>query len=395
EERPSLPYDIDGLVVKKIEIDEEDLAKPRPEKQIAFKFDPEEAATTLLEVVWSPSGAVYTPIGIVRPVRLAGTTVQRANLCNPGIIREMGLRIGSRVIITKRGEIIPKIERLLENPESSSPILQPQVCPACGSGLVDEDSRLYCPNELCPNKELHRLEKWLSVLDIRGFGTALVQRLHQSGLVRYPADLYSLDEEKLLGMERMGPLLARKLIGNLLKPRTLGLAEFLAAFDLEGVGMIVAEKLVRGGFDNLEKLRAASSESLASLDGIGEIMAHSIKKSLIDLKKQMDDVLALGIIEILPAPSESSSRASSVTPATESAVSGKSFCFTGELATMRRSDAESLIRSLGGIAKQSVTADLDYLVTNDPGSGSSKNLKARALGVAVITEKEFRALAGL
>ena len=172
DQRPGLPYDIDGLVVKGREIDEEDMARARPERQIAFKFGLEEAVSTLREVEWSESGAYYTPNGGVDPVRLAGTTVQRANLVNTNIIRSMGLRIGSRVIMTKRGEIIPKIEGLVENPPGTSAIAVPSAC-SCGAKLVDEGTRLYCPNPDCPKKALHRLEKWLSVLDVRDFGSVI------------------------------------------------------------------------------------------------------------------------------------------------------------------------------------------------------------------------------
>ena len=150
--RELMEFDIDGLVVKGLEIDPEDMRRARPEKQIAFKFELEEAASTLLEVIWNPSGSLYTPIGVMEPVRLAGTTVKRANLVNPRLIREMDLKIGSRVAVTKRGEIIPKIERLLENPPGVNAIEQPESCEVCGTELVDDDTRLYCPNELCPEE---------------------------------------------------------------------------------------------------------------------------------------------------------------------------------------------------------------------------------------------------
>lgn len=381
-ERPSLPYDIDGLVVKELPIDEEDLAKPRPEKQIAFKFSPEEAVTTLVDVEWSESGSLYTPIGVVEPVRLAGTTVQRANLCNPDMIRSMDLRIGSKVLITKRGEIIPKIETLVHNPDGAGQIRQPEVCGTCGAELVDEGTRLYCPNELCPKKELHRLEKWLTVLDVRGFGEALIARLHASGKVRTVAELYRLDAEGLGDLDRMGPVLARKLIRALKQPRRLSLAEFIAAFDIEDVGLLVAEKLVRAGFGSLDKLFEASEEELSTVDGVAETMAEKIAKGLRTVHDEMLEVLATGFIAI-EGPEEAGP---------SGPLAGKSFCFTGELDTMKRSEAEKRVRALGGTAKSSVTADLDYLVTNDPGSGSSKNKKARELGVSVISEAEFLAL---
>ncbi|MCE1196489.1 NAD-dependent DNA ligase LigA [bacterium] len=384
--RPSLPYDIDGLVVKGASIDEADAAKARPDLQIAFKFSPEEAVTRLKAIEWSESGALYTPIGIVDPVRLAGTTVQRANLCNPDMIRSMGLKLGSMVVITKRGEIIPKIETLVENPSDAVEIEQPATCGTCGTALLDEGTRLFCPNEACPKKELHRLEKWLTILDIRAFGTALITRLHESGRVRRIADLYSLTAGELEGFERMGATLAQKILRNLRAANEPSLAEFVAGFDLEGVGLLVAEKLVKGGFPTLDALFAASEERLLAVDGIAETMAATIVKGLAAVREEMLAVLATGALRIRePAALESGAAA-------DSPVFGKSFCFTGELRSMKRPEAEKKVRELGGSAKSAVAKDLDYLVTNDPASGSAKNKKAREYGVAIIDEEAFLAL---
>lgn len=388
-ERASLDHDIDGLVIKGIEIDPEDLAKPRPEKQIAFKFSPEEAVTRLVGVEWSESGALYTPIGIVEPVRLAGTTVQRANLCNPDMIRGMDLMIGSMVVITKRGEIIPKIETLVENPESARPIWQPEKCETCGSALVDGGTSLYCPNEKCPKKELHRLDKWLSVLDIKDFGSAILQRLHDSGRVRTIADLYTLEAGELSEFERMGAVLARKILRNLRAVREVSLAEFLAGFDIEGVGLLVAEKLIAAGFDTLEALFAASAEDLDRAEGIAEKMAETIRAGLASLRGEMEAVIESGAVAIRKPSAEAPAGGEGA-----SAVRGKSFCITGELRSMKRPEAEKLIRDLGGSARSSVSKDLDYLVTNDQSSGSSKNLKAKQLGIPVIDEDAFLRMAG-
>jgi len=386
--RPDMDYDIDGLVVKARSIDVEDAAKVRPERQIAFKFSPEEAITSLIAVEWSESGALYTPIGIVEPVRLAGTTVQRANLNNPGMIRTMGLKIGSRVVVTKRGEIIPKIESLVENPPSATDISQPGICSVCKTALVDADSRLYCPNELCPKKELHRIEKWLSILDIREFGSALIKRLHESGRLGRIADLYSLGVDELAGVERMGRISAQKVLRNLHAAREISLQEFIAGFDLEGVGLLVADKLVKGGMDSLEALLAAGEEDFSKLHGIAETMAASIWNSLRAVEDQMRDLLAQGHIRLRQA-SLLQSQGENANP-----VAGKSFCFTGELVTYKRQEAEKKVRDLGGSSKTSVTKELDYLVTNEPGSGSAKNIKARTLGITIIDEKGFLALLG-
>lgn len=397
DQRDNLPFDIDGLVVKGDRIDPDDMSRARPEFQIAFKFDPEEAVTTLRAVEWSESGSLYTPIGIMDPVRLAGTTVQRANLCNPGMLRALSLRIGSRVVITKRGEIIPKIESLVSNPADAAPIAIPATC-SCGAALVDEDTRLRCPNPACPKKGLHRLEKWLSVLDIRDFGSVILGKLHAAGRVRRIADLYTLTEDELAAFDRMGEVLARKILRNLRARKELSLPEFIAGFDIEGIGVLIADKLAAGGFDTLEKLRAASVADLDSVEGIAEITAAAIAQGLAGLTEDMDALLATQAVRIRPpVPRTAASggpEASSSDTSPDDPVRGRSFCFTGELAAMKRGEAERLVRERGGTVKSSVTKDLSYLVTNDPGSGSSKNIKASSLGVPIIDEKAFLALLG-
>lgn len=380
ELRDQLPYDIDGLVVKGQVVDPDDARRSRPENQIAFKFELEEAASTLREVIWNPSGSLYTPIGVIEPVRLAGTTVKRANLVNPRLIREMDLRIGSRVAVTKRGEIIPKIERVLENPSDSVPIEQPSECERCGTSLVDDDTRLYCPNLDCPKRSLYRLRKWLDVLDIRDFGDAILGKLFESGRVRNIADLYSLAVKDLTEHERMGETLAAKILRNLYAVEEVPLSKFVAGFNIEGVGTLIVDRLVAAGLDTLELLRSASAEELAEVNGLGEILAQTIRDGLSQLSARMDQLLETGRIRVAPPVSGT--------------LSGRSFCFTGSLASMTRAQAQDLVRSSGGSVTSSVTKTLDYLVTNDTASGSSKNRKAEELGVEIITEEQFISLVG-
>jgi DNA ligase (NAD+) len=385
--REKLPFDIDGLVVKSAEIDMADLRRARPEKQIAFKFELETAFSILRRVQWSESGATYTPIGIVDPVRLAGTTVQRANLNNPDMIRAMGLKIGSAVSVVKRGEIIPKIEGLA--PEGALPadgqpeteIEFPVRCAACGAELVDAGTRLYCPNAACPKRLLHRLEKWVAVLDIRELGEKLIRQLFEKERVRQIQDLYSLASAELAEYERMGELSAAKVVRHIQTKRELSLAAFVAGFDLEGVAETTMEKVAAAGFNTLERLRAAAAEDLAAVYGLGEITAAVIVEGLKETAGEMDAVLAAGVISIaLPPPEESQP------------LRGLSFCFTGELAAMKRSQAEERIRALGAQAKSSVVKDLSCLVTNNPESGTGKNKKARELGIPIIDENGFLAL---
>ncbi|MDR2184085.1 MAG: NAD-dependent DNA ligase LigA [Treponema sp.] len=389
ESREVLPVDIDGLVVKDRITDMTDLRRDRPERQIAFKFDLEVAVSILRAVEWSESGATYTPIGIVDPVRLAGTTVQRANLNNPDMIRVLGLKIGSAVSVVKRGEIIPKIEGLA--PEEAVPehmrsgeerdIEFPSLCGSCGTPLANEGTRLYCPNPGCSKRLLHRMGKWVSVLDIRELGEKLLQQLYEKKRVREIADFYTITAEELAAFERMGEQSAAKVVRHIRSPRQLSLAAFVAGFDFDGVGETIMDKVTAAGFNTLSRLRSASVEDIAGVYGLGAITARTIVEGLKAAEAEMDRVLAAGVITIAPPPDEASQP-----------LRGYSFCFTGELSSMKRNQAEEKVKALGGTAKSSVVKDLSFLVTNDPESGSGKNLKARNLGVPVIGEEEFRAI---
>jgi DNA ligase (NAD+) len=377
--RDALPYDIDGLVVKDPVTDPGDLKKARPEKQIAFKFTLEEAVSTLKAVDWSESGATYTPVGIVEPVRLAGTNVQRASLNNPDMIRGLKLRIGSRVVLVKRGEIIPKIERLAEeNSLLTEDIEIPKRCGVCGTDLIDEGTRLYCPNNACPKRLLHRLQKWVAVLGILELGDKLINQLFEKGRVMRIADLYTLEVDELARYDRMGELTADKVVRNIREKREIPLATFVAGFDFEGIGEMLMEAVVAAGYNTLEKLRAASIEELATVYGFAEDRAAALKKSLDQTAAEIDEVLK----HLAIAPPQ----------ATGLPLEGVSFCFTGELTTMKRQEAEAKVKALGGSAKSSVVKDLSYLVTNTPKSGSAKNQKARELGIPIIDETAFREL---
>jgi len=387
EERLDLPYDIDGLVIKDPETDVEDLRRTRPEHQIAFKFDLEEAVSILRSVEWSESGATYTPIGIFDPVRIAGTTVKQASLNNPDMLRTMELHLGSPIIVVKRGEIIPKIERKASPEEaaafsvelgSETEITYPHTCGVCSSALVDAGTRLYCPNTACPKRTHHRIEKWIATLDIREFGDLLLRRLFDAGRLERVADLYTLNAEELAAVDRMGEISAAKVLRSLSTPRAVSLAAFVAGFDLEGVGETIMDKVAGAGFDTLEKLRAASVADVAGVHGLGEITARTIVEGMAETQADMDAVLGAGIVSITPPPT-----------AEESPLRGVSFCFTGELTTMKRSEAEARVKKLGGLAKSAVVKDLTYLVNNDPFSKSSKNLKAQKLGVSIIDETQF------
>jgi len=389
EERKDLEYDIDGLVVKESVINFEDASRARPDRQIAFKFSLEEAVTTLREVEWSINGGTYTPVAIFDEVELNGTKVQRASLANPDTMRKLGVRIGSHVVVVKRGEIIPKIESVVEEKGlETKPIELPSTCEVCGTALVDEGSRLYCPNKKCSKRVLHQLLKFQQVVDIRDLGETLITQLFNDKRLQSISDIYSLTVEDLvpyfLNSESIEAekksLGAEKVYKSIQAHRRIRLSVFLAGFDIEGFGETLAEKLIQAGYNSLEKLLSATEDQIAGVYGFADIMARIVKEGLEENAEEMKALVESGTIELESIGG--------------GALAGLSFCFTGELVTMKRADAEQLVKKAGGSTKSSVTKDLSYLVTNDKDSGSSKNVKAAKLGIPVIDEKEFLKLLG-
>ena len=389
EERKDLEYDIDGLVVKESVINYEDASRARPDRQIAFKFSLEEAVTTLRQVEWSINGGTYTPVAIFDEVELNGTKVQRASLANPDTMRKLGVRIGSHVVVVKRGEIIPKIESVVEEKGlETTPIELPCTCEVCGTALVDEGSRLYCPNKKCSKRVLHQLLKFQQIVDIRDLGETLITQLFNDKRLQSISDIYSLTAEDLvpyfLNSESIEAekksLGAEKVYKSIQAHRRMRLSVFLAGFDIEGFGETLAEKLIQAGYNTLEKLLSATEDQIAGVYGFADIMARIVKEGLEENADEMKALVESGTIELESIGG--------------GALAGLSFCFTGELVTMKRADAELLVKKAGGSTKSSVTKDLSYLVTNDKESGSSKNVKAAKLGIPVIDEKEFLKLLG-
>lgn len=385
EERSSFDYDIDGLVIKENIINFEDASRVRPDRQIAFKFSLDRAVTTLKAVEWSISGGTYTPVGIFDEVELNGTKVQRASLANPDTMRKLGVKIGSRVVVVKRGEIIPKIENvIIEENLQTKEITFPCECEVCGTKLIDEGSRLFCPNKQCSKRVLHQLLKYQQVVDIRDLGETLITQLFKDGKVKSVSDFYLLTADDLvpyfLNEESMEAekrsLGAEKVYNSIQNHRKMKLATFVAGFDIEGFGETLAQKLVDSGFTTLDKLLAATQDEISNVYGFAEIMAQIVVEGL---KENASEMKKLVNEKTIILENENSG-----------IFTGKSFCFTGELNSMNRNDAQKLVKDNGGTVKSSVTKDLSYLVTNDKKSGSSKNEKAIKFNIPVIDEQTFK-----
>jgi DNA ligase (NAD+) len=375
-EKLSLAFDIDGLVIKNKIIDLEDMNRDRPMKQIAFKFDLDRAVTTLLAVEWYISGKVRTPVAIMEPVQLNGTTVKQASLANPNLIKELGVKIGSNVEVVKRGEIIPKIEKVIYTPADAKEIEIPEVCTCCGAKLVNEGSILYCPNKDCAETRLHRIEKWVEKNEIMNLSYTTIKKLWDAGIVKSIQDLYSLSVDKVKHLDGFGDGFER-VVKEIGRKRVIPLARFVAAFDLGGYG----EKLIKPLLDalrvqTLEDVFSLTQADIDRVPGWTGIRAIEFPNLIQEVKTEMKN---LSNVVKTEAPVKIA----------EGSLSGKSFCFTGTLESMKRKDAEKLVADKGGAVAGGVSKTLTYLVTNDTSSGSSKNKKAADLGIKVITEKEF------
>lgn len=382
QHRDRIPYDIDGLVIKTIEIDPEDMERATPKKQIAYKFDTEKVHTKLLNVEWSESGTYFTPVGIVEAVELNGTTVRRASFANMSLLKEMGVQIGDIVEITKRGEIIPKIERVISKTINSKNIEYPTEC-SCGSKLHDDGIFIFCPNKNCHKKKLYRIIKWVNVLDIKFLGIVMIETLFQNGLIRNISDLYTCDLEKVIKVMEKVEGFSRNNITrafeSLYKTKQITLSKFLGGYNIGGVGERVIEIIIEnsnGKFEKLDDFLNTNSNELSSIKQIGLKKASQILEGISDNIKDMQKSLNSGKIDIIEIKRSSNK------------LNGLSFCITGKLNKGKRDDYIDIIKDNGGTYK-GVDKTLTYLINNDNTSTSGKNEKAHKLGIKIITEDEF------
>jgi DNA ligase (NAD+) len=377
-EREELDIEIDGLVIKCNQVDKEDMKRVKPMRQIALKFPSRQVTSVLKKVVWNVSGSVLTPVAHIDPVVIDGSTVTKASLCNPGIMKRLGIRIGSRVMVIKSNDIIPKIIAVTEEGNGQE-IEIPYECTSCQTELVNKETKLYCPNEDCPAKVSHQIRKWISVLDVKEFGKELITQIDEASLVQELADIYELDVDVVSelvggGGKKIGMKNAQKAIGNLKAIKEVSLAKFIAGFDITGISEKTIELLEGNGFDTLEKLRTADITSLTGVKGIGQSKAEALLAGLNKMRGSMNKML--GYVKIAKPV------------VVQGGLTGKSFCFTGALSVPRKK-AEEMVKAKGGTCKTTVTRGLSYLVTDDPESGSAKNVKALKDGVMIISEAEF------
>ncbi len=406
ENRGQYDFPIDGAVVKVNSFAQrEELGSTAkfPRWAEAFKYPPEEKETTLLSIeVNVGRTGVLTPTGVFEPVTLAGTTVSRATLHNQDFITEKDVRVGSRVILRKAGEIIPEVVSVVENPQDSKPFTLPNTCPSCGQPVTREagEAATRCTNPQCPAQLLRNLIHFASrdAMDIDGLGPALLEQLTREGLVHSPADLYTLDRERLAGLERMGKKSAANLLAAIEKSKSNDLYRLVFALGIPHIGAKAAQ-LLCGAFPSMAALMeagaqvealAASGEeekeirkqigasSLAAVDGIGYDMAVSVAEYFSNpgARELVARLESLGLNMKAAEQGEKGTL-----------FAGKTFVLTGTLPTLSRKQATELIQKQGGKVTGSVSKKTSYLLAGaEPGS---KMDKANDLGIPVLSEEDL------
>ena len=391
--RFELDYEIDGLVVRSDSIAlqrELGSRQNRPRYAMAYKFPSSGSATKLLAVDWSLGlGSRLTPVARLAPVQIAGVTVANATLHNIDAIAELDLRIGDTVFVERRGDVIPKVVRVLEPGGGKNPV-PPKTCPSCETLLAMDGKYLVCPSDECPGKTYGDILKWINSLEIDSLGEKWVGTLIEARLLEDPADLYALSSESLVPLERMGDTLAAKIIQNIEETRNPPLERFIAALNITGFSRQRARMLIDEGIVTLEQLLAMTSGEIAAVKGFADISADGI---VAGLQKRAELIKKLKRLGVAPRKGEPAEEIDGV-------LNGKTFCFTGAIKRINprtekrftRKQLQGLVKANGGRSLKDVTSKLDHLVLSNPDSKSSKARKARDLDVDILSEEEFFAL---
>ena len=384
EMRRSLPFDIDGAVVKvnnfAARLDIGSTTKV-PKWAVAFKYPPEEKETTLreIEVNVGRTGAL-TPVAIFDPVELAGTTVSRAVLHNQDIITDKDIRVGDRIVVRKAGDIIPEVVRSISHAEGSQPYLIPDVCPICGSKAVrDEDEAVIrCRNIDCPAQLLRSIEHFASrnAMNIDGLGEAIVEQLVNEGLVHTVADLYTLTKQDLTALERFGEKSAENLLASIEKSKSNELNRLVFALGIRGIGQRSATLLCEK-FGDMDGIMEADSLTISAIDGFGDILADSVYSA-------MREPHMIALIERLKSLGLNMTYSD---VKVSDKFAGLTFVLTGTLPTLKREQAKERIEKRGGKCSGSGSKKTSYVLAGE--EAGSKLTKANELGIPVITEEQF------
>ncbi len=387
EGRDALPFEIDGMVVK---VDELELQRElgelsrSPRWAVAYKFPPRQAETILEKVVLQVgrTGAV-TPVAQLRPVSVSGVTVSRASLHNWDEITRLDIRVGDHVLVERAGDVIPDVVKVLTEKRTGGeiPIPLPETCPECDGPVTRKPGEVVprCGNPHCPAQALERLKHFVSrdAMDIDGLGEKQLLQLIDLGKLQTVADLYRLTRDDLFQMERMGEVLADKLLQAIAASKIRPLSRLLFGLGIRHVGSHTARLLAKR-FTGLDTLAAAEPGQLTEIHEIGDKVAESLR----DYFANPANLLLLRELEELGLRPTDEAVVQSDGP-----LRGKTLVITGNLASLSRKEAETLVERLGGRASGSVSKKTDFIVAG-PGAGG-KLEKARQLGIRILDEEEF------
>lgn len=386
DEREKYPFDIDGAVVKVNNLsDRATLGETAkfPRWAAAYKYPPEQKESVVRDIVVQVGRTgVLTPKAVVDPVRLAGTTVTNATLHNQDFITDKDIRIGDTVVVQKAGEIIPEIVSVVtaKRPDGTVPYQLPQQCPVCGAPVVrDEDgAHVRCTGAECPAQLLRNLTHFASrdAMDIEGLGPAVVEGLVQAGLVRTAADLYSLKQEDVAQLERMGQKSAENLLSAIERSKGNDLSKLLFAFGIRQVGQKAA-KVLAARFGSLEALAQAGVEELTAIDDIGPITAQYLTQWFASPQSRhlMQSLTQAGVNTL-----------STAAPVGDR-LEGLTFVLTGELSHHSRKEAGTMLEALGAKVSGSVSKKTSCVIAGE--AAGSKLRKANELGIPVLDEEQF------
>ena len=388
--RNQLPYEIDGIVIKvnDLAIQEElGFTVKAPRWAVAYKFPAEEKEAEILSVDWTVGRTgVVTPTANLTPVQLAGTTVSRATLHNVDYIAEKDIRIGDTVIVYKAGDIIPAVLRVVEAKRDQQEIMPiPTACPSCESPLMhyEDEVALRCINPHCPSQIMNRLEHFASrdAMNISGLGTSIVEKLFKANLVKDVADIYKLSVDDLLLLEGFKDKSAAKLHQAIQASKDNSAEKLLFGLGIRHVGS-KASKILLEKFGNLEELAKASSEDIAQIDGLGQVIA----KSLVSYFESQ------GALELLAELKEAGVNLTYLGQVAreDAALSGLTVVLTGKLERMKRSEAKAKLESLGANVAGSVSKKTHLVVAGS--DAGSKLAKAQELGIEVKDEAWLESL---
>ncbi|MEH6986605.1 NAD-dependent DNA ligase LigA [Cytobacillus firmus] len=392
DKRPNLSYDIDGIVIKVDSLEEQEqlgATAKSPRWAIAYKFPAEEVVTTLRDIELSVGRTgVVTPTALLEPVRVAGTTVQRASLHNEDLIREKDIKIGDQVVVKKAGDIIPEVVNVLADRRTGEEqdFNMPTHCPECESELVrlDGEVALRCINPKCPAQIREGLIHFVSrnAMNIDGLGEKVISQLFAENLIKDVADIYKLTYEQLIQLERMGEKSVNNLLQAIENSKGNSLEKLLFGLGIRHVGAKAAKTLAQE-FSHMEALEKASREDLTAINEIGEKMADSIVSFFEqeEAHELIAELKSAGVNMAYNGPKPVSAESS------DSFFAGKTVVLTGKLEIMSRNEAKDKIEALGGKVSGSVSKKTDVVIAGE--DAGSKLTKAQELGVEVWNEERL------